>query len=224
MAATVLLWDFGDTLVDERWMRTPPVGCPTWEAAWLEVMAHSADRWNLGAVTSTQIFDALSVRTGMAREQVEAHARRCCEQLVFNETAWRVAKERWLPQALVTVNPDLFTDHVVPVHGLTAVFDVIVVSSAMAVAVSAGAGVAAHDGETGAEKPDMKALGCSVLIRLSGEIGVRLLLAFVEHHGQRSRLQKVVRHRLVQRADLLAGSRRAAGVQGPDVRIRRPGL
>jgi phosphoglycolate phosphatase-like HAD superfamily hydrolase len=130
VAAAELLWDFGDTLVDERWMRTPPVGCPTWEAAWLEVMAHSADRWNLGAVTSTKIFDALSVRTGMAREQVEAHARRCCEQLVFNETAWRVAKERWLPQALVTVNPDLFTDHIVPVHGLTAVFDVIVVSSA----------------------------------------------------------------------------------------------
>lgn len=92
--------------------------------------AHSADRWNLGAVTSTKIFDALSVRTGMAREQVEAHARRCCEQLVFNETAWRVAKEHWLLQALVTVNPDLFTDHIVPVHDLTAVFDVIVVSSA----------------------------------------------------------------------------------------------
>jgi hypothetical protein len=35
-----------------------------------------------------------------------------------------------LLQALVTVNPDLFTDHIVPVHDLTAVFDVIVVSSA----------------------------------------------------------------------------------------------
>lgn len=114
MAAAVLLWDFGDTLVDERWMRTPPVGCPTREAAWLEVMAHSAYRWNPGAVTSTKIFDALSVRTGMAREQVEAHACRCCEQLVFNETAWRVAKERWLPPSARHGEPDLFTDHIVP--------------------------------------------------------------------------------------------------------------
>jgi len=43
-------------------------------------------------------------------------------------STWRVATERRLPQALVTVNPDLFADFVVPAHGLEDVFDVIVVS------------------------------------------------------------------------------------------------
>ena len=126
----MLLWDFGDTLVDERWMRRAPAECPLWEAAWLDVMANYADEWNVGAIHMAEIFDALALRSGMALERVEAHARKCCEQLVFNDTAWRVANERRLPQAIVTVNPDLFADYVVPAHDLTAVFDVIVMSFA----------------------------------------------------------------------------------------------
>jgi hypothetical protein len=126
----VLLWDFGDTLVDERWMRRLPAECPTWEAAWLEVMADRADDWNVGRICATEIFDALAERTGMSADAVKSHARSCCERLVFNETAWRVASERRLPQALVTVNPDLVADFVVPAHNLDDVFDVIVMSFA----------------------------------------------------------------------------------------------
>jgi FMN phosphatase YigB (HAD superfamily) len=128
MTPAVLLWDFGDTLVDERWMRRPPAECPTWEAAWLDVMTDHADDWNVGRVGSAEIFAALAERSGMSADAVRSHARSCCERLVFNETAWRVASERRLPQALVTVNPDLFADFVVPAHGLEAVFDVIVMS------------------------------------------------------------------------------------------------
>ena len=29
MGPAVLLWDFGDTLVDERWMLRAPATCPT---------------------------------------------------------------------------------------------------------------------------------------------------------------------------------------------------
>src|SRR5258706_15813578 len=47
---------------------------------------------------------------------------------MFNKAAWRVARERRLPQALVTVNPDLFADHVVTGYALNDVVDVIVVS------------------------------------------------------------------------------------------------
>jgi phosphoglycolate phosphatase-like HAD superfamily hydrolase len=64
----------------------------------------------------------------MSAAAVKSHARTCCERLLFNETAWRLASERRLPQALVTVNPDLFADFVVPAHGLDDVFDVIVMS------------------------------------------------------------------------------------------------
>jgi FMN phosphatase YigB (HAD superfamily) len=128
MTPAVLLWDFGDTLVDERWMRRPPAEFPTWEAVWLDVMGDHADDWNVGRVGRAEVFGAIAERSGMSAAAVKSHARTCCERLLFNETAWRLASERRLPQALVTVNPDLFADFVVPAHGLDDVFDVIVMS------------------------------------------------------------------------------------------------
>jgi FMN phosphatase YigB (HAD superfamily) len=130
MMPAVLLWDFGDTLVDERWMRRAPAECPTWEAVWVDVMADHADDWNTGRVRTEEIFGVLADRSGMSAAAVGAHARRCCESIAFNETAWRVARERRLPQALVTVNPDLLAAVVVPAYGLDEVFEVIVTSSA----------------------------------------------------------------------------------------------
>jgi hypothetical protein len=126
----VLLWDFGDTLVDERWMCHCPADCPGWEEAWVAVMAELADAWNVGAVRSSEVFAALAARTEMSPPEVEAHARTCCERIAFNGTAWRVARERHFPQALVTVNPDLFAEFVVTGYALEDVFDVIVVSYA----------------------------------------------------------------------------------------------
>jgi hypothetical protein len=127
---TVLLWDFGDTLADERWMRRCPAGCPDWGKAWTLTMEDLADDWNVGAIGSSTVYEALADRTGMSTSEVEAHARECCERIVFYSNAWRMAREHRLPQGLVTVNPDLFTDHVVPSHALAGVFDVIVVSFA----------------------------------------------------------------------------------------------
>ncbi|MEJ7582563.1 MAG: hypothetical protein WKF43_00460 [Acidimicrobiales bacterium] len=89
-----------------------------------------ADRWNVGAVRAPQVLAALAVRTGMTVQAVEAHARDCCRRLVLNMTAWQVAPERGLPQALVTVNPHLLADYVLSAYDLSAVFDVIVMSFA----------------------------------------------------------------------------------------------
>lgn len=129
MSVSVLLWDFGDTLVDERWMRQPALGCPTWESSWTDVMAELADDWDLGALTSAHVFEALAARTGMSREAVQAHALECCRQIQFHPLAWRYARERHRTQAIVTVNPDLFVDYVVPLHDLDTVFDEIIVSA-----------------------------------------------------------------------------------------------
>lgn len=126
----MLLWDFGDTLVDERWMRRVPDGFPMWEKAWSAVMADMADDWNVGLVHAAEVFDALAHRTGMTPQAVEAHARLCCQRLDVNATAWRVASERRMPQAIVTVNPDLFADYIVGSYGLGAIFDEIVMSFA----------------------------------------------------------------------------------------------
>ena len=75
MSVSVLLWDFGDTLVDERWMRRAPARSATWERSWGEVMADLADDWNVGAVTSAIVFQALASRTGMSAEDVEGRPR-----------------------------------------------------------------------------------------------------------------------------------------------------
>jgi hypothetical protein len=130
----VLLWDFGDTLVDERWMRRPPVECPDWVDVWNAVMAEHADAWNDGSLDDTAIFAALATAARMTPAAVEAHARRCCTSIEPHPTAWRVASERTLPQALVTVNPALIGRWIVPHYGLAEVFDTIVISAEEGVA------------------------------------------------------------------------------------------
>jgi FMN phosphatase YigB (HAD superfamily) len=123
-----VLWDFGDTLVDERWMRRPPLSCPNWEAVWVEVMAEVADRWNIAEVSKREVFAALAARSGLSVEDIEAHAIECCRTLSFHPSAWAIACERRWPQAIVTVNPDLFEDYIVPVYFLRTVFNAIVTS------------------------------------------------------------------------------------------------
>jgi hypothetical protein len=124
----MLLWDFGDTLADERWMHRAPRNCADWPHAWADVMNARAEEWNLGRVSEREIFDALSARTGLSVEVIQRHAADCCRAIRFHPFAWRVALERRLPQALVTVNPDLFIERVARSYRLDAHFDTIVVS------------------------------------------------------------------------------------------------
>jgi hypothetical protein len=127
---SVLLWDFGNTLADERWMRRAPASFPGWSRAWSDVMAMLANDWDSGRIRDHVVFDAMAERTGMTIQDVERHVEHCCRSLMFNRAAWRVAAEHRLPQALVTVNPDLFIDRIVPEYRLEAIFDVIAVSCA----------------------------------------------------------------------------------------------
>jgi FMN phosphatase YigB (HAD superfamily) len=130
MRPAVLLWDFGDTLVDERFLQRSPAGCPTWPVAWREVVEIHADGWHDGSVSRAVIVAALAKRTGLTVEQVDQHAHECCTRLELHPTAWRVATERRRPQALVTVNPDLFADWIVPGYDLASMFDAIDISAA----------------------------------------------------------------------------------------------
>lgn len=130
MAPAVLLWDFGDTLVDERWLYRPPESRPAWTDEWTEVMELHAEGWSDGSKSRSVIFAAMADRSGMRLTDVERHARDCCAGLEVHEAAWRVATEHHAPQALVTVNPDLFGDWIVPGYGLATMFDTIVVSYA----------------------------------------------------------------------------------------------
>jgi FMN phosphatase YigB (HAD superfamily) len=150
---SVVLWDFGDTLVDERWMRTCPESCPTWEAAWIAVMRELADRWNVGEISFTEVSAALADAAAMTVPEVEAHARACCAQLSLHSNAWALARQRRWPQAIVTVNPDLFADFIVPNYGLSEMFDQIIMSFA--------------------EKTDDKVALCDIALERLGYRGAR---------------------------------------------------
>jgi phosphoglycolate phosphatase-like HAD superfamily hydrolase len=127
---TVVLWDFGDTLVDERWMRTAPDAHPGWESAWDVVMDELADAWNVGDVSFHEVAAHLADAAHMTVAEVVAHARMCCSRLHFHPNAWTLAREHRWPQAIVTVNPDLFADFIVSTYELPSVFDTIVMSFA----------------------------------------------------------------------------------------------
>jgi FMN phosphatase YigB (HAD superfamily) len=124
----VLLWDFGDTLVDEQWMRLAPPEYPDWARAWNHVMEICAGDWDTGRATEQDVFAEMSRQSGLALDFIEQHADACCRAIVFNPTAWRTATERHRTQALVTVNCDLFLERVARRYRLSDHFDVVVVS------------------------------------------------------------------------------------------------
>jgi hypothetical protein len=129
MGLRCVLWDFGDTLVDERWMRRAPPGVPEWSDVWSGVVSGAlADRWNLGEATFEDVVDAVAPRLPMSRAEVLVHARRCCEQIAFFAAPMAIARASSLPQAIVTVNPDAFTSVIVPRYALDATFVPIVTS------------------------------------------------------------------------------------------------
>ena len=51
-----------------------------------------------------------------------------CRDVSFFEHAWATARARNLPQAIVTLNADVFSRFVIPNYGLDEIFDVIVTS------------------------------------------------------------------------------------------------
>ena len=129
MALKCVLWDFGDTLVDERFMRQSPPTVPQWGAAWAEVVSgNTAEAWDRGDVDRRQIVAAVAKRLSLSEEETLAHVRWCCSRIRFFELPWQVARRNTLPAALVTANPDLFSDLIVPQYRLDAVFRVIVAS------------------------------------------------------------------------------------------------
>lgn len=122
-----LLWDFGDTLVDEHWMWVCPPGVPDWAEAWRRVLADDLrSAWDRGHASAREVAERVAAELPMSVEAVIDHMRRCCRGLAFFGSAWSAACERARPQALVTVNPDVFSDVVVTHYQLSAIFDVIV--------------------------------------------------------------------------------------------------
>jgi FMN phosphatase YigB (HAD superfamily) len=126
----VLLWDFGNTLADERWAWPGPPGVVGWEAAYRAFGASElADRWNAGLAATTEVAAVFAAGLDCSPETANRYLHACCRSISFFPTAWRAARQHAVTQALVTTNPDLFRSEIVATYCLDRSFDVIVISA-----------------------------------------------------------------------------------------------
>ena len=105
--------DFGDTLCDERfiWSSGPE---------WMEVYETFdydgiGAQWCLGEIDTPQFPEVLSESMNWSAESIAAHMNKCCERIQFFDQTSEFFKSRHLPQAIVTVNPGIFSDVIVPI-------------------------------------------------------------------------------------------------------------
>src|SRR5690349_10635487 len=105
-----------------------PAGVPGWTAAWRDVVGGPMGRkWEVGVADADGIARAVAQRCDIGADVALAHMTARCRDLAFFPAAWTAACARALPQALVTVNPDVFSI-IVEHYELDLVFDTIVTS------------------------------------------------------------------------------------------------
>jgi hypothetical protein len=120
-----LLWDFGDTLCDELslWRLSPE---------WMEVYRSFDDglgaAWNLGGLDTHSFVAELAKRMTLTEPEIRAHLTRT-DLFEFFPFTYAFFRARHRPQAIVTVNPVLFSEVIVPGCALDEVTDAIVVSA-----------------------------------------------------------------------------------------------
>ena len=129
MTIRYVLWDFGDTLVDQTWMLQAPDGFAAWPRVWRDIAFGELEGpWNLGEVDCETVADQVAKALRMSLPATLAHIRECCANIRFFDGVYRAARECSVAQAIVTINPDVFTNFVVPIYELDRVFPVIVTS------------------------------------------------------------------------------------------------
>lgn len=125
MTVRCLLWDFGDTLCRETFIWSSG---PEWEAVYHSFDGGWAEGWNTGAMDTAEFARLASAYIPLPPDQIVSHMRARCEHIEFFDYTYAFYKARHLPQAIVTVNPDLWTDTIVPLHGFDKTADAIVSS------------------------------------------------------------------------------------------------
>jgi hypothetical protein len=129
MVIKAILWDFGDTLADERWMQAPLHGVRGWPEACRAFGATSlADEWNIGAITSRDVAEDFACKLDTSANAIHDHMEACCRDLSFFPRVIELVEDCTLPQAIVTINCDIFSSIVVPHYQLHSRFPVIVTS------------------------------------------------------------------------------------------------
>ena len=84
--------------------------------------------WCRGALDTMAFARAATEFISLGPDDIVAHMRERCQHIQFFEFTYAFFKARHLPQAIVTVNPDLWSETVVPLHEFNKTADVIVTS------------------------------------------------------------------------------------------------
>lgn len=136
MTIDLVCWDFGDTLVDERFMRLPPDGVAAWPQVYEEVLAERpdwVDGWNLGRGSINDLVEPLAERLPMTEAEVAAHLRAVWGRITWfpDARAWVERLHGVVDQAVVTVNPHEFAG-IATACGLDRLIGLIVTSAELA--------------------------------------------------------------------------------------------
>lgn len=87
-----------------------------------------ADPWMNGDLNSHDISSYLSKHLPESKEKIQSALHRGCSNMTFNAAVYDFAiqqRQAGRKTALVTANMDVFTEVVVPAHGLDTLFDVV---------------------------------------------------------------------------------------------------
>jgi len=124
MRVQCLLWDFGDTLCNERslWRSSPE-----WMQAYRAFDEELGTAWCRGDLDTDAFVAELTARMPLSETEIRAHLGRT-DLLEFFPFTYAFFRARHLPQAIVTVNPTFFSEIIVPRCGFEEVTDAIVVS------------------------------------------------------------------------------------------------
>ncbi len=130
MSIEIILWDFGDTLVDQGWMLKELPGFPGWPKLFRDEIwdGELGDQWSRGDISGEQVARQLATTLSATAELVMQHMQQCSRNIDFSPVLHQFARAQETPQAIVTVNPDIFTQIIVPHYKLTESFDPIITS------------------------------------------------------------------------------------------------
>ncbi len=120
-----LLWDVGDTLCDERFIWSSG---PEWMDVYQTFDDGPGASWCLGELNTPEFAEAISKRMGRSPAGIIAHMAERCHEIEFFPRTYDFFRARHLPQAIVTVNPDLFSDLIVPIYKFNESCEAIVTS------------------------------------------------------------------------------------------------
>ncbi|MBU1049223.1 hypothetical protein KKG90_04280 [Candidatus Bipolaricaulota bacterium] len=125
-----VFFDFAGTLAPGRYFE--PLGQPSLDAVGELVFGDNsvqwADPWMRGELASEDIVSYLSDHLPEARDVIQSALQRGCLDMSLNPAVYEFALQQRIAgrkTALVTMNMDVFSDIVVPAHGLGDLFDLV---------------------------------------------------------------------------------------------------